>query len=156
MTHWWLHLEVKLHRNASDVQLGSCLEFQNLVMQHVAPVVDSVYFFHHLRWVQLACPLWTKPFKSTFNQICFLWCSLQSVMPHVRSIWSRSSSMVFHLNKRALQWRSALGIKVPINHDTTWYNPFWQVWTSKQLPTFIWVNYNISLTGIKAIWGWFP
>ena len=24
------------------------------------------------------------------------------------------------------------------------------------LPTLIWVNYNISLTWIKAIWGWFP
>jgi hypothetical protein len=44
--------------------------------------------------------------------------------------------------------------------DKPWYNmiqPFLtSLWTSKQLPTFIWVNYNISLTGIKAIWGWFP
>ena len=62
--------------------------------------------------------------------------------------------MVFHLNKRALQWRSALGIKAPINHDTTWYNPFLtSLWTSKQLPTFIWVNYKISLTGILRPFG---
>ena len=34
----------------------------------------------------------------------------------------------------------------------------WMSFTSKMKKTcwFIWVNYNISLTWIKAIWGWFP
>ena len=32
-----------------------------------------------------------------------------------------------------------------------WYFPF--VGTTKG---YVWVNYNISLTWIKAIWGWFP
>jgi len=41
--------------------------------------------------------------------------------------------------------------------DKPWYNmiqPFLtSLWTSKQLPTFIWVNYNISLTGIVRPFG---
>ena len=29
-------------------------------------------------------------------------------------------------------------------------------WPGWKLNTLFWVNYNISLTWIKAIWGWFP
>ena len=32
---------------------------------------------------------------------------------------------------------------------------YWNGW-HLGVPAFIWVNYHISLTWIKAIWGWFP
>ena len=42
--------------------------------------------------------------------------------------------------------REIAGIKVPRSHKN--YHKNYQL--------FIWVNYNISLTWIKATWGWFP
>ena len=35
--------------------------------------------------------------------------------------------------------------------------PLWKIWKSVgMIIPYIWVNYNNSLTWIKAIWGWFP
>ena len=39
------------------------------------------------------------------------------------------------------------------SHQLTWHKCQKDLWN---IYTFIWANYNNSLTWIKAIWGWFP
>ena len=47
-----------------------------------------------------------------------------------------------------LYWSIIIGIIILTNHHSSE--------VAVRSLQFIWVNYNISLTWIKAIWGWFP
>ena len=62
---------------------------------------------------------------------------------------------VFWLVFKFTWWNTHQHGLTTCNHSEFWGYPANNIGFS-WLGVYIWVNYNISLTWIKAIWGWFP
>jgi len=81
--------------------------------------------------------------------------SLGIIIPFIRFVWLRNSHL-YGWDKRCPKSTSE-GIHQRYDRCVSFSEKLAKKTVScSNSHACIWVNYNISLTGIKAIWGWFP